>query len=46
MTCNFDYNPSLCKDFKETGSCTFGASCLYIHDRGDYKMGWEMENEW
>lgn len=21
-------------------------SCIYIHDRGDYKSGWEMEKEW
>lgn len=21
-------------------------SCIYIHDRGDYKSGWELEKEW
>lgn len=46
MTCNFDYNPEICKDYKETGQCSFGDSCLYIHDRGDYKFGWEMEQEY
>jgi len=24
----------------------FGDSCIYLHDRGDYKSGWEMEKEW
>lgn len=46
MTCNFDYNPEICKDYKETGQCTFGNSCLYIHDRSDYKAGWEMEMDY
>jgi RING finger protein 113A len=46
FTCRFDYNPSLCKDYHDTGYCTFGDSCIYIHDRGDYKSGWEQEKEW
>lgn len=46
VTCRFDYNPSLCKDWHDTGSCVFGDSCIYIHDRGDYKSGWELEKEW
>lgn len=46
FTCHFDYNPSLCKDYHDTGYCTFGDSCIYIHDRGDYKAGWEQEKEW
>ena len=45
-SCRFDYNPSLCKDWHDTGYCTFGDSCIYIHDRGDYKSGWELEKEW
>ncbi len=36
----------LCKDYHDTGYCCFGDSCLYIHDRGDYKSGWELEKEW
>ena len=43
---NIDYNPSLCKDYHDTGYCCFGDSCIYIHDRGDYKSGWELEKEW
>ena len=46
MSENIDYNPSLCKDYHDTGYCCFGDSCLYIHDRGDYKSGWELEKEW
>lgn len=46
VTCRIDYNPSLCKDYHDTGYCSFGDSCIYIHDRGDYKSGWELEQEW
>lgn len=45
-TCRFDFNPSRCKDFHDAGYCVFGDSCIYIHDRGDYKSGWELEEEW
>jgi len=41
-----DYNPSLCKDYKETGFCSYGDSCKFMHDRGDYKMSWELDREW
>ncbi|EKX48510.1 hypothetical protein GUITHDRAFT_105656 [Guillardia theta CCMP2712] len=46
LTCRFDYQPDLCKDYKETGYCTFGDSCKFMHDRGDYKSGWELERDW
>ena len=42
----FDYQPDLCKDYKETGFCSYGDSCKFMHDRGDYKSGWELEREW
>jgi len=42
----FDYKPDICKDYKETGWCGFGDSCKFIHDRGDYKSGYELEREW
>jgi RING finger protein 113A len=45
-TAIFDYNPEVCKDYKETGFCGFGDSCLYMHDRHDYKSGWQQEKEW
>ena len=41
-----DYNPSLCKDFHDTGYCVFGDSCIFLHDRSDYKAGWELDNDW
>lgn len=41
-----DYVQELCRDYKETGYCTFGDSCKFIHDRGDYKSGWELDKEW
>ncbi|PKA63598.1 Zinc finger CCCH domain-containing protein 1 [Apostasia shenzhenica] len=42
----FDYQPDICKDYKETGYCGFGDACKFMHDRGDYKSGWQMEKEW
>jgi RING finger protein 113A len=45
-TTTIDYNPSVCKDYKQTGSCDFGQNCIYVHDRGDYKSGWEIDKEW
>lgn len=44
-TCRVDYNPEMCKDYKETGFCGFGDSCVFIHDRGDYKPGWMLDME-
>ncbi|KAK9837162.1 hypothetical protein WJX81_007360 [Elliptochloris bilobata] len=46
MTVRFDYQPDICKDYKETGYCGYGDSCKFIHDRGDYKSGWEIDREW
>ena len=45
-TARFDYDPSICKDYKETGTCGYGDSCIYLHDRSDYKSGWQIEQEW
>ena len=45
-TSRFDYQMDVCKDFKETGYCGFGDSCKFLHDRSDYKTGWELEREW
>lgn len=39
----FDYQPDICKDYKETGFCGYGDACKFLHDRSDYKSGWEME---
>lgn len=41
-----DYQPDLCKDYKETGYCGYGDGCKFMHDRGDYKSGWEIERDW
>lgn len=42
----FDYQPDICKDYKETGYCGYGDACKFMHDRGDYKSGWQLEKEW
>ncbi|XP_072474322.1 E3 ubiquitin-protein ligase RNF113A-like [Notamacropus eugenii] len=44
-TVRWDYQPDVCKDYKETGFCGFGHSCKFLHDRSDYKHGWQMERE-
>ncbi|ESO00786.1 hypothetical protein HELRODRAFT_185736 [Helobdella robusta] len=44
-TVRWDYQPDICKDYKETGYCGFGDSCKFLHDRGDYKHGWQLERE-
>ena len=46
VTTRIDYQPYLCKDYNETGYCGFGDSCIYVHDRGDYKASWELDLEW
>ncbi|KAH9595259.1 RNA-splicing factor, variant 3 [Schistosoma haematobium] len=44
-TVRWDYQPDICKDYKETGFCSFGDSCKFLHDRSDYKHGWQIEQE-
>ena len=44
-TVRWDYAPDICKDYKETGFCGFGDSCKFMHDRSDYKFGWQLEKE-
>ncbi|KAK9743148.1 hypothetical protein RND81_03G220200 [Saponaria officinalis] len=46
VSTRFDYQPDICKDYKETGYCGYGDSCKFMHDRGDYKSGWQLEREW
>jgi RING finger protein 113A len=38
-----DYQPDVCKDYKETGYCGFGDTCKFMHDRTDYLAGWQMD---
>jgi len=42
----FDYKPDICKDYKETGYCGYGDACKFLHDRSDYKSGWQIDREW
>ncbi|XP_056340464.1 E3 ubiquitin-protein ligase RNF113A-like isoform X1 [Oenanthe melanoleuca] len=44
-TGRWDYQPDLCKDYRETGFCGFGHSCKFLHDRSDCKHGWQIERE-
>lgn len=43
VSVRFDYQPDVCKDYKETGFCGYGDACKFVHDRSDYKSGWEIE---
>jgi len=45
-TSRFDYQPDICKDYKDTGFCGFGDSCIYLHDRGNTMSGWQLEEEY
>jgi hypothetical protein len=45
-TIRIDYQPDICKDYRDTGFCGYGDSCKFMHDRGDYKAGWQIEREW
>ncbi|WRX29324.1 zinc finger protein [Theobroma cacao] len=46
VSARFDYQADICKDYKSTGYCGYGDSCKFVHDRGDYKSGWQLEKEW
>ncbi|KXZ53511.1 hypothetical protein GPECTOR_7g961 [Gonium pectorale] len=46
VSARFDYQPDVCKDYKETGYCSYGDTCKFMHDRGDYKSGWELDKMW
>jgi RING finger protein 113A len=46
ISSRFDYAPDVCKDYKETGFCGYGDSCKFLHDRGDYKHGWQIDREY
>lgn len=45
-TSRFDYQPDICKDYKDTGFCGFGDSCIYLHDRGNTLTGWQLEEQY
>ena len=45
-TSRFDYQPDICKDYKDTGFCGYGDACKFLHDRSDYKTGWQLERQW
>ncbi|KAF2072878.1 hypothetical protein CYY_005802 [Polysphondylium violaceum] len=46
LSSRIDYQPDVCKDYKQTGQCTFGDACKFLHDRSDYKSGWQIDKEY
>jgi RING finger protein 113A len=45
-TTRIDHNPERCKDYYEHGYCGYGDTCIFIHDRSDYKSGAQLEEEY
>lgn len=41
-----DFQPDVCKDFKQTGYCGYGDSCKFLHSRDDFKAGWTLATDW
>jgi len=41
-----DFKPDICKDYAKTGYCGFGDSCIFLHDRADWKQGWQLDRDW
>lgn len=46
VSSRFDFQPDVCKDYKETGFCGFGDACKFLHDRSDATLGWKVQAEW
>ena len=47
VTTIIDYQQAVCKDFKETGFCGFGDTCIYLHDRESFsKKVVPRDREW
>lgn len=45
-TNRIDHNPERCKDYYEHGYCGRGDTCIFIHDRSDYKSGHQLDEEY
>lgn len=41
-----DYQPDVCKDYKETGYCGYGDACKFLHTREDTRASYQIEQEW
>ncbi|KAI8659999.1 Pre-mRNA-splicing factor CWC24 [Fusarium sp. Ph1] len=45
ITTTTDFVRDVCKDYKKTGWCGFGDSCVFLHDRSDTQQGWQLDRE-
>lgn len=41
-----DYEPSICKDYYETGFCGYGDTCIFLHMRESFTPGWKLDQQW
>jgi hypothetical protein len=38
-----DTRPMICKEFAERGTCRYGLSCIFLHDRSAYYAKWKAK---
>lgn len=41
---DIDATPYICKDFRDSGYCTWGNSCIYAHIRGESPVKVDQKN--
>uniref|UniRef100_A0A146L3J3 RING finger protein 113A n=1 Tax=Lygus hesperus TaxID=30085 RepID=A0A146L3J3_LYGHE len=41
-----DFQPDICKDYKETGICGWGDKCKFLHERGEFISSVDVERQW
>jgi RING finger protein 113A len=42
----YDHQPDICKDYRDSGRCRWGDTCKFMHDRGGYLSGAQVDADW